>query len=81
MGAVGGTTNLPPSFTLGCGAIGGSSSSDNIGPLNLINIRRLAYGIKEFERPVAPAPGKSHAALDEDRILEVVLRRLLEKMK
>jgi hypothetical protein len=81
MGAVGGTTNLPPSFTLGCGAIGGSSSSDNIGPLNLINIKRLAYGIKEFERPTAPASGRPQVTLDEDKILEVVLRRLLEKMK
>ncbi|MCL2683675.1 MAG: acetaldehyde dehydrogenase (acetylating) [Synergistaceae bacterium] len=80
LGATGGTTNLPPSFTLGCGAVGGSSSSDNIGPQHLINIRRLAYGVREFERPSVQAPGKP-AALDEDRILEVVLRRLLEKMK
>jgi acyl-CoA reductase-like NAD-dependent aldehyde dehydrogenase len=80
-GATGGTTNLPPSFTLGCGAVGGSSSSDNIGPKHLINIRRLAYGVREFERPAVQTSGKSQATLDEDRILEVVLRRLLEKMK
>ena len=83
LGAVGGTTNLPPSFTLGCGAVGGSSSSDNIGPLNLINIRRLAYGVTELDeiRASAPASRKPQAVLDEDKILEAVLRRLLEKMK
>lgn len=42
-GAVGLSTGLFPSFTLGCGAIGGSATSDNVTPLNLINIRRVAY--------------------------------------
>ncbi len=44
-GAVGLTTNLFPSFTLGCGTIGGSSTSDNVTPLNLMNIRRVAYDL------------------------------------
>jgi acetaldehyde dehydrogenase (acetylating) len=30
-------------MTLGCGAIAGNSTSDNIGPLHLINVKRLAY--------------------------------------
>lgn len=50
LGGVGATTNLQPAFTLGCGAVGGSSTSDNIGPLNLINIRRVAYGTKELSK-------------------------------
>lgn len=49
LGGIGATTNLLPSLTLGCGAIGGSSSSDNIGPQHLINIRKLAYGVCEIE--------------------------------
>jgi len=49
LGGVGGTTNLFPALTLGCGAAGGSSSSNNIGPLDLINIKRVAYGIREIE--------------------------------
>ena len=48
LGAVGGTTNLMPAMTLGCGAIGGSSTSDNIGPENLFNIRKVAYGVREM---------------------------------
>ena len=49
LGGVGATTNLPPAFTLGCGTVGGSATSDSIGPLNLINKRRIAYGSKELD--------------------------------
>lgn len=49
LGGIGGTTNLLPALTLGCGAVGGSATSDNVSPLNLINIRRLAYGARELE--------------------------------
>ena len=49
LGGVGATTNLLPALTLGCGTVGGSSTSDNIGPKNLINIRTVAYGQKELE--------------------------------
>ncbi|MBC2851702.1 acetaldehyde dehydrogenase (acetylating) [Cetobacterium sp. 8H] len=49
LGGVGGTTNLAPAMTLGCGAVGGSSTSDNITPLNLMNIRRVAWGVSELE--------------------------------
>lgn len=48
-GAIGATTNLAPALTLGCGAVGGSATSDNVSPMNLINIRRLAYGKSEAE--------------------------------
>lgn len=48
LGGVGATTNLAPAFTLGCGAVGGSSTSDNITPMNLINIRRVACGVREL---------------------------------
>ena len=49
LGGVGATTNLAPAMTLGCGAIGKSATSDNITPMNLINIRRVAYGMRELE--------------------------------
>lgn len=60
LGGVGATTNLAPALTLGCGAVGGSATSDNITPLNLINIRRVAYGAKELDdlRGNNPAPAK-----------------------
>lgn len=49
LGGVGATTGLSPALTLGCGAVGGSATSDNISPKNLINIRRVAYGLCELE--------------------------------
>lgn len=49
LGGIGASTNLMPALTLGCGAVGGSSTSDNIGPENLFNIRRVAYGVRELE--------------------------------
>ncbi|MGH9392657.1 MAG: aldehyde dehydrogenase family protein, partial [Terriglobales bacterium] len=42
-GSIGLTTNLFPAMTLGCGAIGGNITSDNIGPQHLINIKRIAW--------------------------------------
>lgn len=58
LGGVGASTNLAPALTLGCGAVGGSASSDNITPMNLINIRRVAFGARELEeiRGSHPAP-------------------------
>lgn len=51
IGAVGGTTGLAPSFTLGCGTFGGNITSDNITARHLLNIKRMAYGMKDVEVP------------------------------
>lgn len=61
LGGVGATTGLAPALTLGCGAVGGSATSDNISPLNLINIRRVAWGLCELEdlRKDSPVPAAS----------------------
>lgn len=58
LGGVGASTGLQPALTLGCGAVGGSATSDNVGPMNLLNIRRVAFGLKELSelRAGAPAP-------------------------
>ncbi|MCT6923312.1 aldehyde dehydrogenase family protein [Metasolibacillus sp.] len=51
IGAVGGTTGLAPSFTLGCGTFGGNITSDNVTARHLINIKRMAYGTKNVTVP------------------------------
>ncbi len=51
VGAVGGTTGLMPSMTLGCGTFGGNITSDNVTAKHLLNIKRMAYGIKEIQLP------------------------------
>lgn len=56
LGGIGATTNITPALTLGCGAVGGGSSSDNVGPMNLLNIRKVGYGVRsidELRSPVA----------------------------
>lgn len=55
IGAVGGTTGLKPSLTLGCGTFGGNITSDNISAHHLLNIKRMAYGTKDVTLPkIAP---------------------------
>lgn len=46
LGAIGATTNLAPSMTLGCGAMGGSSTTDNVTAHHLLNVKRIAYGVE-----------------------------------
>ena len=46
MGGTGISTGLNAAFTLGCGTCGGSSVSENVSPLNLINVKKVAYGLK-----------------------------------
>ncbi|HEY3130700.1 MAG TPA: aldehyde dehydrogenase family protein [Acidobacteriota bacterium] len=57
-GSIGYTTNLVPSMTLGCGTWGGNITTDNISPLNLINIKRLAYET----RPINSAGSGSYVS-------------------
>jgi acetaldehyde dehydrogenase (acetylating) len=55
-GSVGYSTNLFPAMTLGCGALGGNITSDNIGPQHLMNLRRVAWESRAVEhRTIASA--------------------------
>jgi acetaldehyde dehydrogenase (acetylating) len=64
-GAIGFSTALPPSMTLGCGSWGGNVTSDNVSPLHLMDIKRVAFETRPVKsaRPTvaatavtAPAP-------------------------
>ena len=55
LGAIGMTTGLDPSMTLGCGGSGGNITSDNISPRHLLNVKRLAYETRPAPRAAAPA--------------------------
>ncbi len=74
-GAVGITTSLFPSFTLGCGAVGGSSTSDNVTPLNLMNIRRVAYDLGVTPAPCAEQAHPA-ASIDVTAITALILEQL-----
>lgn len=45
-GAIGFSTDLPPSMTLGCGSWGGNVTSDNVSPIHLMDIKRVAFETK-----------------------------------
>ena len=72
LGGIGATTKLFPALTLGCGAVGGSSSSNNISPMDLINIRRVAWDTGE-------QPRKKHT-VDND-LVELLAEKILERLK
>jgi acetaldehyde dehydrogenase (acetylating) len=92
-GSTGITTNVFPSMTLGCGAAAGNITSDNVGPLHLINIKRLAYVVRKpeeaFEMPLdynkasyPPSAGASPSgdiALDRSVVAAAVERYLASR--
>jgi acetaldehyde dehydrogenase (acetylating) len=45
-GAIGFSTDLTPSMTLGCGSWGGNVTSDNVSPIHLMDIKRVAFETK-----------------------------------
>ena len=71
LGGIGATTGLFPALTLGCGAVGGSSSSNNISPMDLINIRRVAWGQEQQACDVK---------VDND-LVELLASKILERLK
>ena len=85
LGGVGATTSLAPALTLGCGSVGGSSTSDNITPLHLMNIRRVAWGTKELGslrgNTPAPAPTALTPQLDitPEQIAEIT-RKVMARL-
>ena len=79
LGGVGATTCLFPALTLGCGAVGGSSSSNNIGPLDLINIKRVAWGVREVDELRGLSSSHTRCDISEDELqnlVNTILRRL-----
>ena len=62
-GAIGFSTDLTPSMTLGCGSWGGNVTSDNISPVHLMDIKRVAFETK-------PVNGESRVVSRESRVVE-----------
>ena len=71
LGGIGATTGLFPALTLGCGAVGGSSSSNNISPLDLINIRRVAWDTEEPKEKEIHSP----------ELVELLAQKILERLE
>ncbi len=83
LGGIGGTTGLMPSLTLGCGTIGGSATSENVGPMQLLNRRYVAYGIQELADIRASVQGELNSCtvsqlseIDVDDIVQKIIAKL-----
>lgn len=61
-GAIGFSTALPPSMTLGCGSWGGNVTSDNVSPLHLMDIKRVAFETRPVKslRPAIATQAETH---------------------
>ena len=70
LGGIGAATGLFPALTLGCGAVGGSSSSNNISPMDLINLRRVAWGTEAMQQK------QEH----DSALVELLTQKILERL-
>ena len=68
LGGIGASTALMPALTLGCGAIGGSATSENVGPMNLLNLKHVAYGLREMEEIRGAAANEQNCCGAEKKV-------------
>ena len=90
LGGIGCTTGLAPALTLGCGAVGGSATSENVSPMLLLNQRYVAYGLKEIEEVrkevasctdgICQASSTSCDSVSADQVEDIV-KQVLAKLK
>jgi acetaldehyde dehydrogenase (acetylating) len=82
-GAIGFSTALEPSMTLGCGSWGGNVTSDNISPLHLMDIKRVAFETKPVNasRAVTPAvaPPAPKPVINRQEIAAIVDKFLAQR--
>lgn len=84
-GAIGLSTNLTPSFTLGCGSAGGNITTDNVTARHLVQIRRVAFdnsAIVLDECPVTTIPAAEQpppVSNDEEIGEEALIRETIAK--
>lgn len=88
-GAIGLSTDLAPSMTLGCGSWGGNVTSDNVSPVHLMDIKRIAFETKPVNKPAAEraaavavaAPSPVRPPVRREQIAAIVDQFLSQKIK
>jgi len=78
LGAIGLTTGVDPSLTLGAGGVGGSITGDNVTTRHLMNIKRLAYELSA-PPPATMVPGQPKPN-PSPREIEMVVRQVVEEI-
>lgn len=94
LGAIGATTGVMPSLTLGPGGVGGAVVGDNITVTHLLNIKRVAYPLRppppvayelapDVRRGGLPggAPAAAAGTPPTDEQLERIIARVLAQMQ
>lgn len=85
LGGIGALTGLQPALTLGCGAIGGSATSENVGPKQLMNLKYVAEGTGELEDLKRALPDCSdgicreeapESRVDVEAVVKEIIRRI-----
>jgi acetaldehyde dehydrogenase (acetylating) len=89
-GAIGLSTDLDPSMTLGCGSWGGNVTSDNVSPIHLMDVKRIAFETKPVNKRAtshaaasasAPVPSPTKPNVKRDQIAAIVDQFLSQKIK
>ncbi|MEG6617283.1 acetaldehyde dehydrogenase (acetylating) [Peptococcaceae bacterium 1198_IL3148] len=93
LGGIGATTNLFPALTLGCGTAGGGFTSDNVSPMNLVNIRKVGYGVRHladitngvqagnWAETNGIGSSANQSAIDYSHELKEMLEKILKQIK
>ncbi len=84
LGGIGASINLIPALTLGCGAIGGSATSDNVGPLHLMNLKKVGYGVKEIEDFRTPTVSRSCSGVsstDTNELIDLLVKKIINELR
>ena len=70
-GAIGFSTALPPSMTLGCGSWGGNVTSDNVSPIHLMDIKRVAFETRSVGSQQKAVASQQSAEKQNGRISQI----------
>ncbi len=80
LGAIGLTTGVMPSLTLGAGGVGGSITGDNVTAYHLFNVKRLAYELNTPPLEVFKSSGsvESQTSQDVEKMVEKIVSEILK---
>lgn len=93
LGGIGATTGVMPSLTLAPGGIGGAVVSDNITVHHLLNVKRLAYHLRDAPpgarlsdssgtpQPAHEATATAGPGANDVEMIERLVRMVLDEMK
>ncbi|MEZ5306595.1 MAG: aldehyde dehydrogenase family protein [Pyrinomonadaceae bacterium] len=71
-GAIGFSTDLSPSMTLGCGSWGGNVTSDNVSPLHLMDVKRVAFETRPVNSASRETSGTKRPKITREDIAALV---------